>query len=389
MNYNINAGTKPFQIGIPQYFGIGVSNLIGEKLNGLGCKKVLIICDKGVEAAGLTKRIADIITEAGIENITYNGVLPDPPDTSIAEVDAVVKENAVDGLVAVGGGSSIDTAKAASLLSTNEGPINRFFDLTTPRKPGIPLIVVPTTAGTGSEVSGGGVITETATQIKKVFITAPTMALIDPELTLGVPPKVTAASAFDVLAHCLDAIFSNGSGPFCKLVAYDGVRLFKDSLLTVYNDGGNIEARSAMAMASNIGGICISCGGININHALAHSLGARYHIAHGAACYTFMTACLEYEAEACPDEIRTLSNIFGDGYCEAEPIADVAARVSAAIAELGSQVGMPKLKDCVPSLEEALEIAKTAVLERSSTCRSCVPVDEEALRKIIEAAYNR
>jgi len=389
MNYTINAGTKPFQIGIPQYFGIGVSNLIGEKLKGLGCKKVLIICDKGVEAAGLPQKIAKTITEAGIENITFNGVLPDPPDTSVAEVDAVVKANGIDGLVAVGGGSSIDTAKAASLLSTNEGPINRFFDLTTPRKPGIPLIVIPTTAGTGSEVSGGGVITETSTQIKKVFITAPTMALIDPELTLGVPPRVTAACAFDVLAHCLDAIFSSQAGPFCKLVAYEGVRLFRDSLLTVYNDGSNIESRSAMAQASNIGGICISCGGININHALAHSLGARYHIAHGAACYVFMTACLEYEAAACPDEIRTLADILDGGFCEAEHIADVAARVSAKIMELGNQVGMPRLRDCVPSLEEALEIAGTAVLETSSTSRSCVPVDEEALKKIIEASYNR
>ena len=302
MNYSINAATMPFQIGVPQFFGIGASNLVGAKLTALGCKKVLIICDKGVEDAGLTKKVADNITEAGIENITFNGVLPDPPDTLIAEVDAAVKANAVDGLVAVGGGSSIDTAKAASLLSTNEGPINRFFDLTTPRKPGIPLIVIPTTAGTGSEVSGGGVITDTSTQVKKVFITAPTLALIDPEMTVGVPAKVTAACAFDVLAHCLDAIFSVHAGATCKLVAYNGVQLFKDSLLAVYNDGSNIEARSAMAQASNIGGMCISCGGINVNHALAHSLGARYHVAHGAACYTFMPACLEFEAECCPDE---------------------------------------------------------------------------------------
>ena len=389
MNYSISEITKPFMIGIPQFFGIGASNLVGAKLNALGCKKVLIICDKGVEGAGLTKRIADKITEAGIENITFNGVLPDPPDTMIAEVDAVVKANNVDGLVAVGGGSSIDTAKAASLLSTNEGPINRFFDLTTPRKPGIPLVVIPTTAGTGSEVSGGGVITETATQVKKVFITAPTMALIDPELTLGVPKGVTAACAFDVLAHCLDAIFSTETGAFCKLVGYDGVKLFKDALLTVYNDGSNIEARSAMAQASNIGGICISCGGINVNHALAHSLGARYHVAHGAACYMFMPACLEFEAEACPDEIRTLAGIFGVDYTDAESTKDIAAKVSAKITELGDQVNMPKLKDVVPSLEEALEIAKTAVLEVSSTHRSAVPVDEEACRKIIEASYNK
>lgn len=388
MNYCVNSGAKPFQISIPQYFGIGVSAQLGEKLQSLNCKKVLIICDKGVEAAGIPAKLAVYIAAAGIEYVTYNGVQADPPDTSIGEVSDIARAEQVDGLVAIGGGSSIDTAKAVSLLSANEGPINRFFDLTMPRKPGIPLVVIPTTAGTGSEVSGGGVITETATQVKRVFITAPTMALIDPELTVGVPPKVTAACAFDVLAHCMDAIFSVQAGPLCKLIAYDGVRLFLDSVLTVYENGKDIEARSAMALASNIGGICISAGGINLCHALAHSLGARYHVAHGAACAMFTPACLEYMAEERPDEVRMLAGLFGVASSADDSIADLAHKVGAAIASLGRKVGLPSLKECAPDLEELYQIASSAMKEIASVSRSPRPVDEAACRQIIAAAYS-
>lgn len=387
MNYHVTPATKPFQISIPQYFGIGISAQLGDKLKALGCTKVLIVCDKGVEAAGIPAKLMGYITAAGIESVVYNGVLPDPPDTSIDEVVRIALNEKVDGIVAIGGGSSIDTAKAVSLLSTNEGPINRFFDLTTPRKPGLPLVVVPTTAGTGSEVSGGGVITETATQVKRVFITGATMALIDPELTVGVPAKVTAACGFDVLAHCLDAVFSNQAGALCKLIAYQGIRLFRKSIIAVCENGKDLQLRSDMAQASNIGGICISAGGINLCHALAHSLGAKYHVAHGAACAMMTPACLELMADACPEEILELADIFGVKNEAGDTAATLGHKIALEINELAGKVGLPSLKDTVSSVEELYQIIPSALQETASVTRSAKPVDEAVCKWVIDTAY--
>lgn len=387
MNYNVTPATKPFQIGIPQYFGVGVSAQLGDKLKALGCTKVLVVCDKGVEAAGIPAKLIEYVTAAGIGSVVYNGVLPDPPDTSIDEVVQLALSEKVDGIVAIGGGSSIDTAKAVSLLSTNEGPINRFFDLTTPRKPGLPLVVVPTTAGTGSEVSGGGVITETATQVKRVFITGATMALIDPELTVGVPSKVTAACAFDVLAHCLDAVFSNQAGALCKLIAYQGIRLFRKSVLAVCENGKDLQVRSDMALASNIGGVCISAGGINLCHALAHSLGAKYHVAHGAACAMMTPACLEMMADACPDEVLELADIFGVEKTAEDTAATLGRKIALEINSLAKKVGLPGLKDTVASVDELYQIIPSALQETASVTRSVKPVDEAVCKWVIDTAY--
>lgn len=388
MNYIATKEMSPFQLNIPQFFGIGVSAQVGIKLKELGCTKVLVICDKGIEATGIPAKLINYIAQEGIASILYSGVQADPPDVAIEEVSTLATMEQVDGLVAVGGGSSIDTAKAVCLLSTNEGPINRYFDLTVPRNPGIPLIVLPTTAGTGSEVSAGGVITETATQTKRVFLTAATMALIDPELTVGVPKRVTASCGFDALAHCVDAIFSINAGPLCKLIAFEGVRLFRQSILEVIDNGKNLQARSDMALASNIGGISISVGGANLCHALAHSIGAKFHIPHGEACALLTPVCLEFMAEEKPDEVRTLGEIFGVEEVEGESVAEFGHRIGKAIAELGEQAGIPNLRQYVLSLNDLLSVIPYAMNEKRYVERSPRTADETALKQILTQAFN-
>jgi alcohol dehydrogenase class IV len=182
----------------PVLFGAGTSRQTGLKLRELGCKKVLVVYDKGIKASGIADRIIANINEAGIETVCFDGVLADPPDWSVEEAGALgVREN-VDGVVGIGGGSSMDSAKAAKLLLTNPPPINQYFGREgVVTKPSVPLIVIPTTAGTGSETTPGGVITDTKNNIKSnIAGTGCTvnLGIVDPELTLGLPPSITAST---------------------------------------------------------------------------------------------------------------------------------------------------------------------------------------------------
>lgn len=390
MNYYANIDFLPFNINIPQNFGIGISNQIGTRLKALGCTKVMVLYDKGIEAAGISDKIIHYIKEAGIECVIYNSVQADPPDNSVNEAGAIAVAEKVDGLVSVGGGSSIDTGKAVRVLTANEGPIAKYYDRAVPQKPGVPLAVIPTTSGTGSEVTAGGVITDTVNNIKVIVAGAgaiPTFSLVDPELTLGVPAHITAACAFDALAHHVDAVLSRFAGPMAKVIAADGIRYFRKSLHTVYNDGKNLEARTEMALAANIGGICINTGRCNISHATAHSLGAMYHVPHGVACSIFTPACIEYMAESLPAEIRRLAELFEVSYGASDSTADIGNMVAKAIYELARSVDIPVLKHYVPDIEDAYKLIPAA-LKDVFAYSSPRPFDEAGAKWVIDRTYS-
>lgn len=389
MNYNAKPEFLPFAVPIPQIFGIGASKQLGDKLKGFGCKKVMVVYDKGVEAAGISTKIVGYIKEAGIECVTFNGVLGDPPSNVVDEAGAIAVKEKVDGVVAVGGGSCLDTAKGIRLLTTNEGPISKYFDLTLPQKPGVPLVAIPTTSGTGSEVSNGSVITDIDTHIKRVVVgagTPPTLSITDPELIVGVPAPVTAACAFDALAHALDAVFSRVAGPMVKIMAAEGIKLFRKSLIPVYEDGSNLEARAEMALAANIGGICIATGRCNITHALAHNLGAMYHVSHGVACAIFTPACLEYIAEYMPDEVRMVADLFEVEYDASDSTSTIANKTALALYNSARSVNIPWLKDYVANAEDAYKIIPGALQDMFAKI-SPRPFDEAAAKWVIDTTY--
>jgi alcohol dehydrogenase class IV len=188
----------------PILFGRGTARTTGQKLKEFGCHKVLVVYDKGIKNSGIADKIISIINEAGIETVCYDGVQADPPDWSVEEAGAIgIKEN-VDGVVGVGGGSSLDTAKGAKLLLTNPPPLNQYFGRSgIVTKPSKPLIVIPTTAGTGSECTPGGVITDTQKNIKTNIAgtgCAVNLGIVDPDLTIGLPPAITASTGWMLCA---------------------------------------------------------------------------------------------------------------------------------------------------------------------------------------------
>ena len=383
--------TNFFSMPIPQYFGIGISKEAGEKLKQLGCKKALVMYDKGVEAAGVPARVIKHIEAAGVQVVTSNDVEADPSDIVVKRIVEIARRENVDAVVAIGGGSSLDAAKCVKLLLNNEGTLENFYDLTRPQKTsGVPMIAIPTTSGTGSEASKGGVITDTQRGIKRTIIgfgTMPDMALVDPELVLGVPAKVTAACAFDVLAHAIDAITSNMTNPITQIIAYEAIRLMKGSYRQAVEDGSNIQARSDMHLAANLGGIVLSNAKCSMSHAFAHAMGALYHVPHGVCCAIFTPACLEFVADIRPDEVRKIAGLLDVPFGADEAPAVISRRVSTQIHEMYCTVDVPDIMQFIPDINEAkrtlIPVAKADIM--ASFCPR--KLDDEGANWIIDRTY--
>ena len=348
--------TNFFQMMIPQYFGCGAAAELGEKLKQMDRKKVLVMYDKGVESSGVPAKIIGYIEAAGVQVVPCNQVEADPSEVIITKIADLARAEKVDGIVAIGGGSSIDAAKGVKLLLNNDAPLSTFYDLSHPQKSGIPMVAVPTTSGTGSEASKGSVVTDTTAGVKRVIIgmgTMPDMAVIDPELVVGVPPKVTAACAFDVLAHAIDAITSKLTNPIIQSISYEAIRLMKGSYQQAVAHGDDIAARTDMHLAANLGGIALANAKCSMSHAFAHAMGALYHIPHGTCCAIFTPACLEFVADIRPAEIRKIADLLDVKYEADETPAAIAKRTGEYIYQMYRGVGLPNIAELIPDREEA------------------------------------
>jgi alcohol dehydrogenase len=295
-------------------FGEGVSQQIGERLVGLGCKNILCVYDKGVKGAGIIDPIVAEIKKKGIAVVQFDGVLPDPPDTMINACGELAKKAAVDGVLGIGGGSSLDTAKAVNILLANPGTIDQYIGPGTPHKPSKPLVLVPTTSGTGSEVTYVSVITLTKAGIKTGVAgpaTKASLAVVDPLLTQAMPPHITASTGMDAFAHALEAYTSKINNVMSDTLSEKALALIIEYLPKAVQDGSDIEARTQMCFASLIAGMSFNDAVPHLGHAFGHTLGAIHHVAHGIGCAIAQPAVIEMVAEIMPDKVRRLGSLFG------------------------------------------------------------------------------
>lgn len=250
----------------------------------LGAKRVVVVCDGGIKACGFADRAAASLSAAGIECFIYDGVQADPPVTVIRAAVAAAQAFGVDGVVGLGGGSSLDTAKLVALLLRSDQKIEEMFgtDLATGKR--VPLIQIPTTAGTGSEVTWVSVVTNEANEKKAVYSRQllPDVALLDAELTVGMPAKVTAATALDAMVHAVEAYTSRTrKNPIADCLAVRALELLCGNFAKVLANGRDLEARAAMLQGSMLGGMAFINASVASVHALAYPLGARFHVPHG------------------------------------------------------------------------------------------------------------
>ncbi len=333
----------------PLLFGVGTSKRTGEKLGEFGCKKVLVVYDAGVKAAGIADRIIKIINDAGIQTVTYDGVQADPPDWSVNEAGEIGIREKVDGIVGVGGGSSLDTAKGAKMLQTNPPPINKYFGRTgVVTKPSVPLIVIPTTAGTGSECTPGGVITDTVNNIKTniagVGCTV-SLGIVDPELTLGLPPSVTASTGMDALCHAVESYTSNLSNSFCELTGREAFTLVGKYLVRAFENGSDLEAREGMMLAATLGGISMSGPLCHLAHDIGKVLGANFHIPHGNGCASTLPQVMQLDAAVVPEKVKEITLALG-GTVKADATPEEIGKAAYdTILALMKKLKLPSLRD--------------------------------------------
>lgn len=295
----------------PVLFGEDTSAQAGARLKALGCKKLLLVCDGNVERFGLSAAVKAGILACGLELEVFDAVTPDPTDLLADQCADFARSVAADGVVGVGGGSVLDTAKAVSVLLANPGSVRHYMKPNMPPHPGVPLVLIPTTSGTGSEVTEVGVITHTDRRQKLGVEARASLAIVDPVLTYSVPPQITADTAMDAFSHAAECVTCTASNPHADLLALEAIKLIWKALPAALVDGRDAAARRDLALASNLAGMAFNETSLHIGHALAHSMGVRLHLSHGAGCALALPAALEFVAEAVPGQLRRVAEAMG------------------------------------------------------------------------------
>ena len=297
------------------FFGCGAIQNIGEEINALNGNVVLLVCDTALSALGITDRIKDIIQKSGLTAVVFDQTEPEP---TLETADACAKagrDAKCDFVVGVGGGSSMDTAKAAAVLLTNPGPAKDYQGQNLVRNPGVNTIMVPTTAGTGSEVTGVAVFINREKQLKLGINTPyviPSLALLDPELTLSLPPGVTASTGMDALTHAVESYISKSATPLSEVFSLKAVECLTQSLKKAFENGKDLEARSQMLFGSCMAGLAILNGGVCPAHAISYPMSVFHGVPHGVGCGILLPRVVEQNREHAKGKIARLWEIAGD-----------------------------------------------------------------------------
>ncbi|RFA10312.1 methanol dehydrogenase [Subtercola boreus] len=323
-------------------FGRGRVAEVGAVTAATGATSALIVTDAFLAASPVVAAVRASLEAAGIAVTVYGGVTPNPTTTCVDEGSDVARDAGIEALVAVGGGSSMDAAKGISLGAVNA---NRGMELDYRNEfasDALPIIAVPTTAGTGAEVNAFGVVTD-VTEHRKFYVGSNSAlaraAVLDPDLTVGLPPKATAATGMDALTHALESYLSLRPNPYSDGIALQVISTVADHLPRAVDDGSDIEARSQLLLASHIAGVGFSHTGLGLVHGIAHPLGGRFDIPHGLALCIVIERVLRYNLSVRGERLARVAFALGVGDSRASE-ADNAEAAITAVAALARRVGM-------------------------------------------------
>ena len=334
-------------------FGPGVIKTIANEVKATGKQKPLIVTDKGVQKAGILKKVTDLLDASGVKYVVYDGVEPNPKDVNVEEGAKIARENGCDSLIAVGGGSPIDAAKSIGVLMAHNGDKIKVYEGKTAATKPLPLfITVPTTSGTGSEITFSSVITDTANHYKmtvKSKYTAATLAICDPELTLSVPPHVTAATGVDALTHAIEGYTATCSGPLGDSTALYAIELIYNNLVNAFNNGSDLGTRSAMLMGSMLAGISFSHSDVASVHCVAESLGGMYDLPHGECNAIFLPYVMEYNMSYCVEKYARVATAMGFTFANDKEGAQLAVDK---VKQLTKDVKLRRFADLVPNKDQ-------------------------------------
>ena len=363
-------------------FGAGRISEIADACFVAGIKKPLLVTDRELAGMEITQKTLNLLDDAGLGRAIFADVDPNPNEKNAAAGVAAYKAGNHDGVIAFGGGSGLDLGKVVAFLAGQSRPIWDFEDIddwwTRANSDVIaPIVAVPTTAGTGSEVGRASVITNSITQQKKIIFHPkflPTVVICDPELTVGMPKFITAGTGLDAFAHCVEAYCSPHYHPMSQGMALEGMRLVKEYLPRAYSDATDLEARSHMMSAAAMGATAFQKG-LGAIHALSHPIGAIYHTHHGTTNAVCMPAVLQFNKPAIKDTLAEAANYLGIpggfvGFCKF-------------VDELNDSLAIPKSLAGLGIENPDIDRIVSGALIDPSTGGNPIKMTEENTRKLI------
>lgn len=338
-------------------FGAGRIRELAECCESLGISRPLLVTDRGLAGLPITQAALDLLNEAGLGRAMFSKVDPNPNDQNLAAGVAAFGQGDHDGVIAFGGGSGLDLGKLVAFMAGQERPVWDFEDVgdwwTRANSDAIaPIIAVPTTAGTGSEVGRAGVVTNGETHVKKIIFhpkILPSIVISDPELTVGMPKVITAGTGMDAFAHCLEAFCSPHYHPMSQGIALEGMRLVKEWLPLAYTNGADLEARAHMMSAAMMGATAFQKG-LGAIHAISHPVGAVYNTHHGMTNAVVIPPVLKLNRPAIEDRISWAADYLGirggfDGFLDYVMLLRAGVSVPERLRDLG--VGTDRIDEMV------------------------------------------
>jgi alcohol dehydrogenase class IV len=390
MSFEMGPAFRFFPLPTDLHFGHGVLAKLPEQVRSLGGYGALVVTDAGVVKTGVIGRAEELLKSAGLAVGVYDGVQADSGSGLITEATMRLGEAGLDVVVGIGGGSSIDTAKAVAVLATSGGSILDYVGFNTVRTKPLPVVAIPTTAGTGSEVSLWSVFTDDARALKVAiggFSIYPSVALCDPELTLSLPPFPTAATGMDALTHAVECYTNKACQPISGALAIRAVELIGRHLRTAVADGANREARYAMMLASTMAGMAMNPTRLGLAHAFAMPLGSwRLRVPHGAANAITLPVVMRFNAVERPDRLADVARALGEPVDGLAP-TEAALLAADAVARLANDVGLPgrlghfgvKDEHVAAIVEEAIKSGNVALNPRAATVDDLAALLRQAL----------
>lgn len=374
------------------YTGWGsLENLLPE-VRKAEAKRILVVTDPQLVEIGLTRNVTVPLEEEGFDITLYTEVVPEPPLSVGEQLVAFTREGGFDLVIGMGGGSALDLAKMTAVLSQQEGRVEDYLNLSGTKEiqvKGLPKILIPTTAGTGSEVTNIAVLSLDSTKdvVTHDYLLAD-VAIIDPELTLTLPPKVTAATGIDALTHAVEAYVSINASPTTDALALHAMRLIAGSIRTAVRDGANRQARIDMSYGSYIAGLAFFNAGVAGVHALAYPLGGQFHISHGESNAVLLPYVMGYIRKSSEGRMADILEAL-NGKSTDLSVEEASKQCVKELVEIVRDVGIPQSLSQFDIPESALEeLTKDGVKQKRLLARSPMELDAADIHKIYQAAYD-
>lgn len=373
-----------FYVPSVNLIGCGVVNEIGSHIRELGYNKALLVTDHYIAGSDIISKVTAPLESEKIDYVIYSEVDPNPTVKNVEEGLAILKENGCDFIISLGGGSPQDAASSISILATNGGRPQDYEGVHKSKEKGLPVVAINTTAGTSAEITINYVITDEERKVKMVMVDKNSLALMsvnDPELMVSMPKSLTAATGMDALTHAIEALVTPGAYGVTKKLSIGAIELIKEFLPRAVEKGDDMEAREAMVNAIFLGGMAFNNAGLGYVHAMAHQLGAVYHLPHGVCCAMILPIVERENAKHVPEAFRDVAKGLGL-HIENKSDQECADYAIFEIEKLSAAVGIPKKLTELDIKEEEFDfefLSKNALLDACAPGNPFMPTLEETI----------